>query len=376
MGSSRNGAKTKVIEECPTPQNVKQLRSFLALMSYYRRFVPNFSHIAAPLYKLLKKDTAYEWTVDQEQAFQTLKVKPISPPVLKYPDFNQRFILTTDASGKGLGTVLSQGEIGKDLHVLFASRNLNRDEKSYSTTEKELLAIVWGMRYFRPYLYGRTFTVVTDHKHLTWIINMKDPEYILLGWRMKLEECDDEVVHKKGALNTNADALSRINSLTEEKRVPEKKRERVTDEETKATTFYEYHDSPVGSHRGMNKTFMEIRKRYEGPNMKRDIEKHVKRCKSCQLNKNSSPRRKAPMEITNTARQPFEICALDIGGSTGMTNKGNRYILTFQDDLTKFMVAIPILTQDAETVAREFAQNIVLLYGIPEVILTIRGRIF
>jgi hypothetical protein len=234
---------------------------------------------------------------------------------------------------------------------------------------------VWGMRYFRQYLYGRKFTVVTDHKPLTWIMNVKDPGSRLLRWRIKLEEHDYEVVYKKGAVNTNADALSRINSLTEEERVLEKKRERVRDEETKAIILYEYHDSPVG-HRGMNKTFMEIRKRYEWPNMKRDIENYVKRCKSCQLNKNSSPRCKAPMEITTTARQLFERCALDIVGPTGVTNKGNRYILTFQDELTKFMAATPIPTQDAETVAREFVQNIILKYGIPEVILTNRGAIF
>ena len=102
-------------------------------------------------------------------------------------------------------------------------------------------------------------------------------------------------------MNTNVDGLSRINSLTAEKGTPEKKRECVTDEETKTTIFYEYHDSPVGEHRGMNKTFKEIRKLYEWSNMKRDIEKYVKQCKSCQLNKNLIPRRKAPMEITSTA---------------------------------------------------------------------------
>jgi hypothetical protein len=116
--------------------------------------VPKFSHIAAPLHKLLKKNAPYEWTVNQEQAFQTLKEKLILAPVLKYPDFNQRFILTTDASEEGLSAVLSQGEICKDFAVAFASRALNRAEK------KELLAIAWGMRYFRPYLYGRKFTVV------------------------------------------------------------------------------------------------------------------------------------------------------------------------------------------------------------------------
>jgi hypothetical protein len=247
--------------------------------------------------------------------------------------------------------------------VAFASRTLNRAERNYSTTEKELLAIVWSMRYFRPYLFGKRFTVVTDHKPLTWIMNVKDPGSRLLRWWIKLEEYQYDVVYKKGALNTNADALSRINRLTARVGAPGEKREHVTEEEKKSAILYEYHDSPVGGHRGMNKTFREIRKKYEWPNMKRDIEKYVKRCKSCQMNKNLGPRHRSPMEIT-TARQPFQRCALDVVGPTDVTNKGNRYILTFQD-LTKFMAAIPIPTQDAETVAREFVQNIVLKYGIP-----------
>jgi transposase InsO family protein len=375
-GGLPDRVKNKTIENYPTPRSVKQLRSFLGLMSYYRRFVPNFSRLAAPLHKLLKKDVAYEWSGEHEQAFQTLKGKLVSPPVLKYPDFNRSFILTTDASGEGLGAVLSQGDIRKDLLVAFASRTLNQAEKNYSTTGKELLAIVWGMRYFRPYLYGKHFLVVTDHKPLTWIMNVKDPGSRLLRWRIKLEEYDYEVVYRKGALNTNADALSPISSLKGAKGTPEENRERVRDKHTKDTILYEYHDSPVGGHRGMNKTFREIRKKYEWPNMRREIEQYVKRCKSCQVNKNLSPRRKAPMEITTTASRPFERCALDIVGPTDVTNKGNKYILTFQDDLTKFVVAIPIPTQDAETVARKFVQNVVLKYGIPEVILTDQGANF
>lgn len=295
-----------------------------------------------------------------------MKEKLVSPPVLKYPDFDRSFILTTDASGEGLGAVLSQGESGKDLPVAFASRTLNQAEKNYSTTEKELLAIVWGMRYFRPYLYGKHFRVVTDHKPLTWIMNVKDPGSRLLRWRIKLEEYDYEVIY----------VLSQIGSLKGAKETPEENRERVLDKESKATILYEYYDSPIGGHRGMNKTCREIRKKYEWPNMKREIEQYVKRCKSCQLNKTLSPRRKAPMEITTTVSRPFERCALDIVGPTDVTNKGNKYILTFQDDLTKFVVAIPIPTQDAETVAREFVQNVVLKYGIPETILTDQGANF
>jgi len=126
----------------------------------------------------------------------------------------------------------------------------------------------------------------------------------------------------------------------------------------------------------MNKTFREIRKKYEWPNMKRDLEYCVKKCPSCQMNKTLGPRPRAPMGITTTARKFFERCALDIVGPTTVTNQGNRYILTLQDDLTKFVEAEPIPMHDAETVAREFVHNIVLKFAIPESVLTDRGSNF
>jgi hypothetical protein len=247
-------AKTKVVEGFPASQNVKQLKGFLGLMSYYRRFVPKFSQLACPLHKLLKKDAKYEWNDEQERAFQTLKQKLISPPILRCPDYSRGFILTTDASNEGLGAVLSQGETGKDLPVAFASRTLNKAERNYSTTEKDLLAIVWGMRYFRPYLFGTKFVVVTDHKPFTWIMSVKDPGSRLLRWRIKSEEYDYDILYKKGGggrQNTKADALSRVNSLVKEQGETEEKKEQVTDERTGATILYEYHDSPLGGHRGI-----------------------------------------------------------------------------------------------------------------------------
>jgi hypothetical protein len=361
------------IENFPRPECEKTLKSFLGMAGYYRRFIPRFSKIAAPLHALLKKDSVFEWTADQENAFENLKAKLTNQPILQYPDFSREFILTTDASNQGLGAVLSQGKIGKDLPVAYASRNLNKAEKNYSTSEKELLAIVWGVKHFRPYLYGRKFKIASDHKPLTWIMNVKDPGSRLIRWRIKLEEYDYEIVYKKGALNTNADALSRINSM--EKQEGNNENQEIG-EDRKKQILYEYHDAPLGGHRGMNKTYQSIKSNFSWPNMKKEIEEYIKACKKCQVNKLLSPRKRAPMEITTTASHPFEKCSLDIVGPLPTTKLGNRYILTFQDDLTKFMTAVPIPQQDAETVAREFVTNVVLKMGAPRQLLTDQGTNF
>jgi len=200
----------------PTPKTAKQLKSFLGLSGYYRTFVLQFSKIAAPLHKLLKRDAKYAWEENQEIAFHTLKQKRMSQPILQYPDFSREFILTTDASNDGAGAVLSQGQIGKDLPIAYASRSFNKAGKNYSTVEKVLAAIVWEVKHFWPYLSGRKFKIMSDHKPLTWTMSFKDPGSRLMRWRIQLAEYDYKVVYKPGVQNSNADALSRIGSLAKE----------------------------------------------------------------------------------------------------------------------------------------------------------------
>lgn len=136
-------AKVKAVMNFPIPKNPKNIKQFLGLAGYYRRFIPNFSKIAKPLTDLLKKDRKFEWTVKQTEAFDILRNSLCSEPILQYPDFSKPFILTTDASGYAVGGVLSQGTIGKDLPVAYTSRILNSAEQKYSTIEKECLAIVY-----------------------------------------------------------------------------------------------------------------------------------------------------------------------------------------------------------------------------------------
>lgn len=208
-GVRPNPDKCQAVSNFPEPKNAKQIKQFLGLAGYYRRFVPNFSLIAKPLNSLLVKGKDFIFGPEQKRSFEELKKKLCEPPVLSYPDFTQPFTLTTDASNYAIGAVLSQGEIGKDKPCAYASRTLCPAEQNYNTTEKELLAIVWGIKHFRTYLYGKHFTILTDHQPLRWLFNNKDPSSRLMRWRIMLEEYDYEIRYKRGTQNSNADALSR-----------------------------------------------------------------------------------------------------------------------------------------------------------------------
>ena len=153
-GNSLENHNSKLIEvlEFPAPSCQKNIKSFLGLAGYYRKFIRNFSDIISPISKLLRKGQEFIWNDEQQNSFETLKSKLTSAPVLQCPNFNNQFILTTDASGTALGAVLSQGEIGNDHPIAYASRTLNKAELNYATIEKELLAIVWSVQHFRPYL--------------------------------------------------------------------------------------------------------------------------------------------------------------------------------------------------------------------------------
>jgi len=168
-GVAMDERKVAAIRNYPVPNNTKQLKAFLSLAGFYRKFVPRFSPIAAPLLKLTGKNVPYMWGKEQGEAFQTLKDILCSEPLLQYPDFRKGFIVTCDASSTGIGSVLSQGSIGHDLPVAYASRVLTKAEKNYSVIERELIGIVWGCKQFRQYIWGRKFTIVTDHKPLTWV---------------------------------------------------------------------------------------------------------------------------------------------------------------------------------------------------------------
>lgn len=544
--------KIKTVKDYPRPTKVKEVQSFLGLANYYRRFIKDFASISKPLTELTKKNTEFKWTDAHELAFETLKLKLISEPILQYPDFNQPFILTTDASSYAISGILSQGVIPNDLPISYASRTLNSAEINYPTIEKELLAIVWSVKHFRPYLYGRKFTIVTDHKPLIYLFRVKDPGSRLIKFRLKLEEYDYTIVHKPGKHNTNADALSRAyypedclqeeptptksestqtvsphllvtrnSNLTYESFLHDIKTKVILNENiletsgniqtckdniaipipsdlqcsedsiankimsnhnyltklrdenpqigniitskekdrhviflvTKANqcgrteysdifnilvllrdylinnhlttvtlpkigneekiswpkirimlryifkntnikvTVYsnqqrnpnpeeifdilkEYHSAPHSGHFGFHKTYQKIKKDYYWPTMKNDIGEYIRTCSSCQRNKLIRKKHKEPMEITDTSQQTFQKVALDVVGPLTLTDSGNKYILTLQDNLTKFSQAYPIQNQEAETIAKVFVKEFICKFGLPQVILTDQGTNF
>ena len=201
--------KTEAVQTLSTPDSIKSVRSFLGLASYYRRFIQDFSTIAALLTDLTKKNARFNWSEACEHAFQTLKSLLCSAPILSYPKFDKNFILQTDASDVGLGAILSQkDDLGNEKVVAYASRTLTDRERKFSATEKEALAVVFGTKHFRVYLLGRKFELITDHNSLRWLKSM-EPKGRIARCIMGLQEFDFSITHKSGRIHTNVDALSR-----------------------------------------------------------------------------------------------------------------------------------------------------------------------
>ena len=372
-----------------------------------------------------------------------------------------------------MGAILSQGEPGNDLPVAYASRIMNKHEKNYSVTEKELLAITWSVKYFRPYLFGKKFTIYCDHKPLIYLMNVRDPSSRLLKFRLKLDEYDYQIIHKPGKINTNADALSRAFPISSSPFVKKKKNryrhtldsttsvsdigsddefienscfgsqrdssvvqnslnfsaagpsapnrsntestdallpvefsestfQNVTEptyteffRDVKGTTFSdkihplkeeipvilgECHDSPTGGHQGILRTFKRVKARYAWPGMLGDVAKYVKKCPNCQIMK-PNPLQNVPLQITKTSSFIFEKVIIDIVGPLPITPRNNKYLLTIQDDLSKFLVAIPIPNQESVTISNAFATHFICIFGVPKIILTdqgsnLTGRVF
>lgn len=209
-GLKPNPNKIKVIENLEIPKTQRQIKSFLGITGYYRKFVRDYAKIAQPITKYLKKDQKINLhDPNYIEAFEKLKTLIVSHPILRYPNFEKQFTLTTDASNYAIGAVLSQ----EGHPVFYASRTLNNHERNYSATDKEFLAIMWSVNYLRPYLYGKKFKILTDHQPIKYLHAKYRGKYLSprhQRWLLKLGEYQFEIEYLKGKQNKVADFLSRI----------------------------------------------------------------------------------------------------------------------------------------------------------------------
>jgi hypothetical protein len=311
--------KIQAIRDWPSPRNITELRGFLGLCAYYRRFVRGFSQLAAPLIDLTKKG-AFRWTEQAQGVFERLKEVMSTCPVLALPDFSQPFVLECDASGEGIGAVLMQNR----HPIAYESRKLRDNERLYSTYDKEMLAIMHALAKFRQYLVGSKFVVRTDHNSLKYFLDQTELNDRQQKWVSKVQAYDFDIEFIKGKNNTVADALSRkpslaaLCSLSEisadwkaQLLVEYSKNQHaceimegltqddgysvvddviyykgrvylVPESQLKEHVLHAYHDTPTAGHPGYGKTYRAVRERFSWKGLKDDVLRHVRECMTCQ----------------------------------------------------------------------------------------------
>lgn len=201
--------KTAAIADRAVPRNVKEVQSFLQACSWYRTFVDGFARIAKPLSDLTKKNVKFVWEPPQQNAYDELKKRLTSTPILQQADVSKPFVVRTDAGSIALGAVLLQGEGAEEHPIEYASRLLTKPEKNYSTTEREALAVVWALNKFRGYIECSAITVSTDHQPLRWLMSIKSPTGRLARWALLIQSFDIKIDYLPGKSNVVGDMLSR-----------------------------------------------------------------------------------------------------------------------------------------------------------------------
>ena len=434
-GVTPNPAKIQAVESFPVPTNVKSVKEFLGLCSYYRKFVPGFSKIATPLHQLLKADAKFVWTEPCQRAFQKLKEVLTHPPVLAYPHFDKAFILHTDASGEGLGAVLEQKQEDGMLHpVAYASRTLTKHERKYSITELEALGVVWALKHFRAYLWGHRCTVFTDHAPVRSLLYNTRATGKLARWADAIAEFDIEICYKPGHQNANADALSRspiqsteedsslevaqvatVNGMTaseEDKELialqkadpillpiidsllkdeanndpkfvlidgllyfsvgNEGNRLRIcVPAAKKEELMQKYHSGPFAGHFSHKALYRVLSQWYWWKGMFQDTQVHCRSCLTCATYGGASKRLKPPL-MPIPVGGPFHRVGVDIM-ELPLTIHGNKYVVVFVDYLTKWVEAFPVADQTSETIAALLVDEIICRHGVPETLLSDRG---
>jgi transposase InsO family protein len=413
QGIEVDKAKIDAIQSWPTPTTVTQVRSFLGLAGFYRRFVKDFSTLAAPLNELTKKDVPYVWGAAQEEAFLILKDKLTHAPLLQLPDFNKTFELECDASGIGLGGVLLQD--GKP--VAYFSEKLSGPSLNYSTYDKELYALVRTLETWQHYLWPKEFVIHSDHESLKHIRSQAKLNRRHAKWVEFIESFPYVIKHKKGKDNVIADALSRRYTLLSQldfrifgletikeqyehdadfKDVLQHCKEGRTwnkfvindgfvfranklcipDSSVRLLLLQEAHGGGLMGHFGVKKTEDVLADHFFWPRMRRDVERFIARCTTCQKAKSRlNPHGLyMPLPVPNV---PWEDISMDFVLGLPRTKKGRDSIFVVVDRFSKMAHFIPChKSDDATNVADLFFREIVRLHGVPNTIVSDRDTKF
>ena len=413
QGIEVDKAKIEAIESWPQPKTVTQVRSFLGLAGFYRRFVRDFSTIAAPLNELTKKDVPYSWGTAQEEAFTVLKDKLTHAPLLQLPDFNKTFELECDASGIGLGGVLLQD--GKP--VAYFSEKLSGPSLNYSTYDKELYALVRTLETWQHYLWPKEFVIHSDHESLKHIKSQAKLNRRHAKWVEFIETFPYVIKHKKGKDNVIADALSRRYTMLSQldfkifgletikdqyvhdadfKDVLENCREGRTwnkfiinngfvfranklcipASSIRLLLLQEAHGGGLMGHFGVKKTEDVLATHFFWPRMRRDVERFVARCTTCQKAKSRLNPHGLYMPLP-VPSVPWEDISMDFVLGLPRTKKGRDSIFVVVDRFSKMAHFIPChKSDDAANVADLFFREIIRLHGVPNTIVSDRDAKF
>lgn len=411
----RNGlhtdpGKIEVIMNYPTPTTAKEVKRFIGMAGWYRRFIKDFSKVSKPLCQLTSKKVQFKWTPEAEEAFNTLKSSLIEAPILKCPDFSRNFTIHCDASSFAIGAVLTQKYDETDHPIAYCSRLLNKHESNYTTTERELLAVLYALEQFRMYVEGQKCTIITDHASLQWFYKLKNPTGRLARWSIRLSQFDFEIIHRKGKDNVIPDALSRIkveaiditksitdkwylHLLTNCEKFPQKypnysvkdgKLYRNSKNKYKLTSQYswkqvipkedvgnlikQYHnDLPTGAHSGIFKTHQRLALNFFWKNMYNDVVEFVKKCQICKQYKPVNTSSPGLMGNPKQVNFPFEYQCYDLLGPFPTSTKRNTNILVCSDYFSKYVMLFPIRNSTSTAIVKIIEEKVFLVHGVPRI---------
>ena len=366
------------------PETGNQMQSFLGLTNYFRDFIPNYAHITAPLDDLRKVDVISDelWTEKHETAFTNLKKSLLAAPILSYPDYSKPFSIASDASNNGIGAMLFQEYDGTKKYVAFVSRSLSVSEKKYTTPKKELLAIVFAMKKFHPFIWGSKFILYCDNKSLSFILTQKIASQCYVNWIETLANYNYVLHHISGVNNFIPDSLSRLYCAEEISNPVESDNVRVVNQTSIASETeldgnkrkLLIETTHLLGHYGSEKMILKLRSLgFDWKTMETECREYAQTCHTCQMHSNPETFYQPPVQIV--ASNSFDHVQVDLMGPFTKTVDDNEYCLVLVDVHTRFTIIRPLKTKEAGEVA-QCLFGIFCEWGFPKVMQTDHGNEF